>query len=210
MRKLIYLILIAIYFSPSMYAHIDYIIRGSKQQRIEFHRSNMERMANTVEVYMCYSSPYEGVSMVTLYPDGSAGVSVGSASNHNAAIPATQWTYITSDRELSITEPTAEELMECNPFAIVNHYAKYYNVRAIQGKANTVELSPKHSGTSIRHATITINPDNNLPDAINVTLANGHTFSVKVSSISRGGNIPQASFVYNKSSHPAATINDLR
>ena len=123
---------------------------------------------------------------------------------------ATQWTYITSDRELSITEPTAEELMECNPFAIVNHYANYYNVRAIQGKANTVELSPKHSGASIRRATITINPDNNLPAAINVTLANGHTFSVKVSSISRGGNIPQASFVYNKSSHPAATINDLR
>ena len=75
MRKLIYLILIAIYFSPSMYAHIDYIIRGSKQQRIEFHRSNMERMANTVEVYMCYSSPYEGVSMVTLYPDGFMAIS---------------------------------------------------------------------------------------------------------------------------------------
>lgn len=123
---------------------------------------------------------------------------------------ATQWTYITSDRELSITEPTAEELMECNPFAIVNHYAKYYNVRAIQGKANTVELSPKQSGASIRRATVTINPDNNLPAAINVTLANGHTFSVKVTSISRGGNIPQSSFVYNKSSHPAATINDLR
>ncbi len=122
----------------------------------------------------------------------------------------TQWTYIASDRELSITEPTADELLECNPFAIVNYYSQLYNVRTVAGQANTVELTPKRAGTSIRRATVTINPDTSLPSAINATLANGHTFSVKVTSASRGSNLPASTFVYNKTTHPAVITNDLR
>ena len=123
---------------------------------------------------------------------------------------STQWTYIASDRELSITEPTPDELLECNPFAIVNYYSQLYNVRTVAGKDNTVELTPKRAGTSIRRATVTINPDTSLPSAINATLANGHTFSVKVSSASRGANLPASTFVYNKTTHPAVITNDLR
>lgn len=123
---------------------------------------------------------------------------------------STQWTYIASDRELSITEPTADELLECNPFAIVNYYSQLYNVRSIEGKANTVELTPKRAGTSIRRATVTINPDTSLPAAINATLANGHTFSVKVTSATRGANLTASTFIYNKTTHPAVITNDLR
>ena len=123
---------------------------------------------------------------------------------------STQWTYIASDRELSITEPTPDELLECNPFAIVNYYSQLYNVRTVAGSANIVELTPKRAGTSIRRATVTINPDTSLPAAINATLANGHTFSVKVISATRGGNLPASTFIYNKTTHPAVITNDLR
>lgn len=122
----------------------------------------------------------------------------------------TMWTYITGNKTLTITEPTVDELLECNPFAIVNHYKKAYKCSLKGGDANSVELTPAHKGSSIRKAVITVNPKTQLPAKVVVTLANGQVFSATMGTIAVGKNLPASTFVYNKTKYPATEISDLR
>lgn len=123
---------------------------------------------------------------------------------------ATQWTYLPSDREVSITEPTDEELLESNPFTIITHYKTSYNYRLIPGEKNDVELTPKNKNSAIRKAVITINPATSMPEKMIITLSNGRTLSAIIKRATVGKNIPGSVFVYDKNKYPADVINDLR
>lgn len=47
----------------------------------------------------------------------------------------TQWTFLNSSKEVSITEPTAEELSASTPFAILNSYHESYKARRLSDSA---------------------------------------------------------------------------
>lgn len=121
-----------------------------------------------------------------------------------------QYTYIKRTRELNITEPTADELMECNPFAIVNHYSKVYNVRRLSGDRPVVELTPRSGASNIRKAVLTLDPETMLPTKLIVTLTDGHTIAATVTSVVRGGKVAASTFTYDKSRYPAVEVVDLR
>lgn len=122
----------------------------------------------------------------------------------------TQWALNKSDGELSITEPTDEEIMESNPLAIVNNFKAQFNCRRLSGEKNEIELTAKNKTSNIRKAVITIDQVTELPSKLIVTLSNGRTFSALVSSASIGKALPASLFVYDKNKYPAKTINDLR
>lgn len=125
----------------------------------------------------------------------------------------TQWTYAVETKQLSISEPTAEELMESNPFAILNHWQQTYKSRRLKGSPGMaeVELTPKSPATSpVRTATVAIDEKTWLPSKIVVTLANGRTLSATIASISVGKALPQSVFTFDKSKHTVAETIDLR
>lgn len=122
----------------------------------------------------------------------------------------TQWSYSPADREVSITEPTDEELLESNPFAIINSYRTQFTYRKLEGGKNEVELTSKNKMSSIRKAVITVDPKTNLPAKLIVTMSNGRTFSSTVTSAVEGKTLPSSTFIYNKEKYPAKTTIDLR
>lgn len=122
----------------------------------------------------------------------------------------TQWTYANANKELSITEPTADELLECNPFTILNGFSKIYDCRRLKGPDYEIELTSKVKGSAVRKAVVTINTKTYLPTKLVVTLANGRTFSATVTSSSIGKAVPASTFIYNKAKFPAKEIVDLR
>ncbi|MDO4320750.1 MAG: LolA-like putative outer membrane lipoprotein chaperone [Bacteroidales bacterium] len=124
----------------------------------------------------------------------------------------TQWTYAIESAELSITEPTADELLESNPFAILNHYAKAYTCRllAAEDGMKRVELAAKSKSASVRKAVVTINPKTDLPVKVVMTLSNGRVIAATVTGITTGSAKPASTFIYNKSKFPAKEIIDLR
>lgn len=126
----------------------------------------------------------------------------------------TQWTYAEKSRELNISEPTAEELLECNPFAILNHYATAYNVRSLKSEQKgitTLELTPKaKSGSSIRRTVVSINSSTHLPTKMIMTMSNGKVLNISITSITKGNALPASTFVYNKQKFPASEVVDLR
>ena len=122
----------------------------------------------------------------------------------------TQWAYSASENEVSITDPTPEEQLETNPFAILNHFSDAYTVRRLSGNSLDVELVAKNRHASIRKAVLTVNSRTYLPEKLIVTMNNGRTFSATVTSASVGKNLPASTFVFNKTLHPSVVIVDLR
>lgn len=122
----------------------------------------------------------------------------------------TQWTYASAQKELSITEPTADELLECNPFAILSHYDKAYKCRRLQGPDYEIELVSKSKTATVRKAVVSINPSTMMPSKLVVTLSNGHTFTATVGTAKTGKALPSSTFVYDKKKFPASEIIDLR
>jgi len=122
----------------------------------------------------------------------------------------TQWTYTTENKELSITEPTPDELLECNPFAILNGFNKIYNCRRLKGQGYQIELTPKVKGSTVKKAVVSIDAKTYIPSKLIVTMSNGHTFSAIVKSSDIGKTVPASTFIYNKAKYPAKTTIDLR
>ena len=122
----------------------------------------------------------------------------------------TQWSYSSADREVSITEPTIDEQLECNPFAILNNFKSAYNVRRLSGEKNEIEMTAKNKMSTVRKAVITINGTTGLPSKLVVTMSNGRTFSAVVTSAVEGKRLPSTTFVYDKAKYPANTVVDLR
>ena len=122
----------------------------------------------------------------------------------------TQWTYDTETREVNITEPTVDELLECNPFAIINYYTKAYTARRLAGDGVIVELASKSRSATVRRAVISIDEHTYMPSKIVLTMSNGSTMVAVVKSIKRGGNVPDARFRYDSTKYPASEIIDLR
>lgn len=123
----------------------------------------------------------------------------------------TQWTYVKDQRELSISDPTEDELLECNPFAIINYYGKVYSARRLQGNETTIELVANNTAsTNIRKAVVTVSPTTYFPEKIVVTFANGKTMTVRIVSVKKGPKLAASTFVYDKNKYPAAETVDLR
>lgn len=127
---------------------------------------------------------------------------------------ATQWVYDTRRHSLSITGPTADELMETNPFAILHHYGKSYTLRLLKSDmpgTKAVELTPKSPAmSSVRRATVTIDDKTSMPLRIAVTLSDGSTLSAAVASCTAGKAVAPSTFVFPKKQYKVDETIDLR
>lgn len=124
----------------------------------------------------------------------------------------TQWTLVEATGEVNISEPTLEELMESNPFAILSDWSSHYSARRLpdEGSLKVVELTPKASMNSrITRAVISVGADNS-PAGISVTFADGSDIAVAVTKMKNIANKPAAFFRFDPSAYPTYEIVDLR
>ncbi|MBO5053384.1 MAG: outer-membrane lipoprotein carrier protein LolA [Muribaculaceae bacterium] len=123
-----------------------------------------------------------------------------------------QWALQRSAGEVNLTNPTADELAESNPFAILSAYRSLYNAKLISSTktAYTIELTAKHRHSQIKKAILTISPNKYQLMSIKATLSDNSTLSVKVTSFSPGKALPASYFQYNAHSNPSVKIIDLR
>lgn len=124
----------------------------------------------------------------------------------------TQWSYLKSNNEVNITEPTGEELMESNPFELLNSFASHFNCRAMASSASSdiVELTPKTNDMAISYAKITISKSTGWPTAMVIVFDGGNTSSVSISSVKIGVVLPKSQFKFDKALLPGVQIVDLR
>ena len=124
----------------------------------------------------------------------------------------TQWVYVKADNEVNITEPTADELQQVNPFVIINSFRQNYNAKTLSaaGATKKISLTAKSSKSDIRSATVTISTSTGMPTEISLKMASGQSATIKISSLTTGQHLPVTTFRFPKASYPGAEIVDLR
>lgn len=125
----------------------------------------------------------------------------------------TQWSYSPAINEVNITEPTAEELQQVNPFAIIQAFRRAYKAGYV-GKANgvtrQVQLTALNPRDEIRKAIVTMNTSTLFPASIVLTMTGNKTITIKVSSARVGATLPMSTFRFEKKKAPKAQVVDLR
>lgn len=124
----------------------------------------------------------------------------------------TQWSYLKSNNEVNITEPTGEELMESNPFELISSFASHFNCRAMASStsADIVELTPKTNDMAISSAKITISKSTGWPTAMVIVFDGGNTSSVSIRSVKVGPALSKKQFIFDKTTLPGVEVVDLR
>lgn len=122
------------------------------------------------------------------------------------------WSYSPSLGEVNITAPTADELTEINPFAIINNYAALYTatITGSTDKVYTIQLTPRRKGATFTKGVLTISKSTLFPESIALTMADGSAIYIKVSKVVPGKKLPASAFTFDKSVAPGAEIIDLR
>lgn len=124
----------------------------------------------------------------------------------------TQWTYLASTGEVSITEPTADELAASNPFAILSGYETRYKARKLTDSngRRRVELQPRAKDTGFEKIIVIADTAGKWPQAINIYFDDGRQISLVIDHITGAARQPDRIFRYDPKLQPASEIIDLR
>lgn len=123
----------------------------------------------------------------------------------------TQWTYSRMTGEVNVTIPTADEIAQSNPYAIISSMR---NTCTLSMKATAtdyvVTFKPKKKG-QITQAVVTIGKKTYQVQKAVITASDRNTYTSTITRYSTGKNFPASTFVFNKKLVPAGTeVVDLR
>lgn len=124
------------------------------------------------------------------------------------------WSYYKQMGDVSLTQPTASELMEVNPFDILNNYREIYTAKIVKSEVvgtTRVEFLPKRKSCSVARAILVIDNASDLPLSIDATFANGTSVKVTLSDIKIGQTAPaKSAFIFPSAKYPGVEVVDLR
>ena len=127
----------------------------------------------------------------------------------------TQWTYVEANDEVSVSEPTAEELQALNPYAWVSLYQQDYTLKFGETAV-----------PNVRKVIMTTTVPREEMQSIVLLLHEKDLYPVRISMASRGGldvvvidvdkyevhkqPLPTSTFAFNKADYPDVDVIDLR
>lgn len=119
----------------------------------------------------------------------------------------TQWMFVSEYNEVSITEPTKEELREINPLAMIEYYvAKDKISQGEDGAINFYPTDPKES--EYFRIELRLNKAN-LPTRLVIYQKNGDKITLVWDSLNKT-KISDDYFVFDVTKYPNVEVNDLR
>lgn len=125
----------------------------------------------------------------------------------------TQWAYMVQSNEVSITEPTAQELAAINPMAILSGYKTKSYIRFSKKKSaqnHIIEMRPKQKSNDFTLIEVQINKYNQQLVSVSLTDEKGLNTMLSLSNYQKGINVSDNFFQFNKSKYKNVIINDLR
>ena len=124
----------------------------------------------------------------------------------------TQWTYSDQIGEVNVIAPTAEEVQQINPFAIVKSFSSSYLSRRMgsEGGVTTMRLTAKDRKSDITSADISINDKTLYPTRIVLTMSNRQKVTVNIKSVRTGKRLPVSNFRFDAARYPGVRVVDLR
>ncbi len=119
----------------------------------------------------------------------------------------TQWVFISEYNEVSITEPTAEELREVNPLAMIEHYMA--TNRISQGEKGMINFYP-HTPKESEYFRVELYLSKyNLPTRLIVYQTNGNKVAIYLDELKKVS-VDNSYFIFDVAKYPNVDVNDLR
>ncbi|MCM1348784.1 MAG: outer-membrane lipoprotein carrier protein LolA [Firmicutes bacterium] len=124
----------------------------------------------------------------------------------------TQWTYNKANNEVTVSEPTPDELGQINPFTVINQFRNTYTAKELQAPTGfkKIELTAKNPKAEITTAIVTFNDKSMLPSQINITMRSKQQISIVLSSVTTGKKYNIKAFQFHAPNYPGVQIVDLR
>lgn len=120
----------------------------------------------------------------------------------------TQWSYSRADSEVTILNPTAEELAESNPLGLLRNLERDFNGSTVNGRANTVRLTPRDPRSPIGEVTVTFDPASGWPTHMTVIIGGNRAEISNLRFTPSKTKKPAEAFTF--SPPKGVTITDLR
>lgn len=122
----------------------------------------------------------------------------------------TQWTYDHAAAEVSVTEPTPDELAGINPFIIISSLRTAFTSTPVSTSAHdtTVKFIPARRSADLESLLVTFNNLSSWPSTIKILRPDGASASIRLSDINEGRRLPASTFSWKD--RPGVTVNDLR
>lgn len=126
----------------------------------------------------------------------------------------TQWSYVSQNEEVTVSNPTDEELQNINPYTWISMYKQemnyqYAGQKSIKGKSGEeVILTPKKK-QDIKQITLLIGK-NNVPQYICIESRQGEKQEIVVQSYRDKQHYNDQTFRFNSQQYPNAEIIDMR
>ena len=106
----------------------------------------------------------------------------------------TQWTYVAKDKEVTLTNPTAQELAETNPLQILGKLDKLFQGTKL--KDGRVRLTPLQKGSEIAEVTVKFDSKTGWPTDIRIVGANGSIDMKTLKFTVEKKRLPQSSYQF--------------
>ena len=117
----------------------------------------------------------------------------------------TQWVFISEYNEVSITEPTAEELREVNPLAMIEHYMA--TNRISQGEKGVINFYP-HTPKESEYFRVELYLSKyNLPTRLIVYQTNGNKVAIYLDELKKVS-VDNSYFIFDVAKYPNVDVND--
>ncbi len=125
----------------------------------------------------------------------------------------TLWAYHKSIGEVNITEPTWQELVEINPYLLLDNYKQSFTVQEVTSThrgERCFTLTPIKRNTRIAQVMITIATDSMSPISFVITDDNNNSTIIAITRYNDQAQLSDATFTFDRRQYPQATIVDLR
>lgn len=127
----------------------------------------------------------------------------------------TQWTLVNGSDEVNVSNPTAAELQQVNPYTFINLYKKGYNLKLANtnyhGKAcHEVRMVAQNHTNAIQLLILVIDKQTAMPYSIRMKDNKGEWTRIRVSNLRTRQRWADAHFRFNPKQHPGIEVIDLR
>lgn len=127
----------------------------------------------------------------------------------------TQWTLLSGSNEVNVSNPTAAELQQTNPYTFLNLYKKGYDLRLAttnyKGKAcHEVRLVAQNKSNAIQLLIAVIDKTTHMPLSIRLKDNRGEWTRIRVNGIKTNRRYADSTFRFDQKQHPGIEVIDLR
>jgi hypothetical protein len=124
----------------------------------------------------------------------------------------TQWIYMLSNNEVTISEPTPQEMNEISPISMLDYYMEDHSVNfdsREDSQYNIINFFPDDRTVEYFKITLKAGIKSNLPVQLIIWQRNGDTITFNWESIEKVETTKET-FMFQQNKYPNVELNDLR